>query len=291
MTKNGAAPVRVAFGDVSDPRVRDAVSTLAADAVLEPVLVGHGADLQGWDARLLGQAVEVPDGDDPLAALAAVLSDVRADAAVAGSLSNSPDVIRAGIRGLARQGLVVGAFVMQKGTRVATFADCSVTPEPTVHQLVEIAVAAAELHRATTGEQPRVGMLSFSTDGSADHPNVTKVRGATVILRSQHPELYVDGEMQFDTAVDPLVGSRKLPGSPVAGRANVLVFPTLDAGNIAYKVAERVGGARALGSFVLNLSHPWVDLSRGCSTDDLIDTARLVARAATTRHLTKEQIA
>lgn len=279
--------VKVGFADVSDDRVRAAVAALADGSAIEPVLVGTRADLTGVDGF---DTVVVEDGTSTLDALAALVRDGAAAAGVAGSLSSSPAVIRAGMRGLGARGVVSGCFLMRRGRRTATFADCSVVPDPTAHQLVHIAIAAADFHHAATGETPLVGMLSFSTAGSAEHPHVHKVREATAMLQAARPDLDVDGEMQFDVAVDAGVGLRKLPGSSVAGRANVLVFPTLDAGNIAYKITERVGGARALGSFVLNLAHPWVDLSRGCTTDDLIDTAQLVARAAEA-HRTKEQIA
>jgi phosphate acetyltransferase len=280
-------PLRVGFADVSDDRVRAAARALAASAAIKPVLVGTPAELNGVDGF---ETVVVDDGTPILDALAALVRDGSAAAGIAGSLSSSPAVIRAGIRGLGARGLVSGCFLMRRGQQTATFADCSVVPDPTAEQLVDIAIAAADFHRAATHETPLVGMLSFSTGGSAEHPHVHKVRAATGLLQAARPDLDVDGEMQFDVAVDADVGLRKLPGSSVAGRANVLVFPTLDAGNIAYKIAERVGGARALGSFVLNLTHPWVDLSRGCTTQDLIDTAQLVSRAATANR-TKEQIA
>jgi phosphate acetyltransferase len=280
-------PVRVGFADASDDRVRAAVTALAAATTIDPILVGTRSDVSGMTGL---ETILVEDGAPTLEALARLVRDGTVAAGVAGSLTSSPAVIRAGIRGLGTRGLVSGCFLMRRGRRTATFADCSVVPDPTAEQLVDIAEAAADFHRAATGETPLVGMLSFSTAGSAEHPHVHKVRQATALLRSARPDLDVDGEMQFDVAVDVGVGLRKLPGSSVAGRANVLVFPTLDAGNIAYKIAERVGGARALGSFVLNLTHPWVDLSRGCTTEDLIDTAQLVARAAHA-HRTKEQIA
>jgi phosphotransacetylase len=154
-----------------------------------------------------------------------------------------------------------------------TFADISVIPDPDAPQLARIAATAADAHAALTGEEPRVAMLSFSSFGSAEHADVVKVREAVALVRAARPDLAVDGEMQFDVAVTPEVAARKCPGSDVAGHANVLVFPDLGAANIAYKVAERLGGARAVGSFVLGLRRPWVDLSRGCSTQDIVDAA------------------
>lgn len=278
MTRPEHVPI-IAFGDTSDPRVREAASVLEREGVVTPLFV-RGAGDPAPPGRLDSHAV--PTGGMPLDVLAALVARPCVAAGIAGSLSSSAAVIRAGIRGLPSRGLVSGSFLMDIGGERTTYADCSVVPDPTDEQLADIAIAAADHHRACTGDDPRVGMLSFSTAGSAHHPAVEKVRRATAILRARRPDLVVEGEIQFDVAVDPAVGARKLPGSLVAGRANVLVFPSLDAGNIAYKVAERVGGARALGSFVLNLSKPWVDLSRGCSTEDLVETVRVLAALSST---------
>lgn len=264
----------VAFGDTSDPRVREAASRLLLAGVVTPLFVCGPGDPEP-PTGIEGHRIAA--GLDPLTELARIVSESSVAAGVAGSLSSSPSVIRAGIKGLPRRGLVTGCFVMKSEGAVTTFADCSVVPDPTDDQLADIAIAAADHHGACTGEEPRIGMLSFSTAGSANHPAVDKVRRATTMVRARRPDLVVEGEMQFDAAVDLEIGLRKFPDSIVAGRVNVMVFPTLDAGNIAYKVAERLGGARALGSFVLNLEKPWVDLSRGCTTDDVVDTVRLVA--------------
>src|SRR2546423_10040513 len=159
---------------------------------------------------------------------------------------------------------------MVRAAQVMTYADASVSPQPTAAQLAEIAIAAADCHRRVTGEEPRVAMLSFSSYGSAQHPDVDKVRQALALVREQAPDLCIDGEMQFDAAIDPEIGQRKAPGSPVAGYANVMVFPDLDAGNTGYKITERLGGFKAIGSFVLRLAKPWVDLSSGCSSQDVM---------------------
>ena len=206
-------------------------------------------------------------------------------AGVAGSTSTSASVIRAGLLGLGTAkvgGLVSGCFLMQKGERFMTYADASVNPQPSAAQLAEIAMSAADCHRRITGDEPLVAMLSFSSYGSAEHPDVTKVREALALVRAQQPDLCVDGEIQFDVAVMPEVGQRKAPGSPVAGRANVFIFPDLDAGNIGYKITERLGGWRAIGSLVVGLQRPWIDLSRGCAVHDVVDAAVAAACMRTT---------
>ena len=276
---------------------------------MRPVVVDPpaGADLPGtvevvsvhdaaWSARCADEYASLrrARGADVGDAVAAVQQPLLfmalyarlggADAGVAGSTSTSASVIRAGLIGLGTAkagGLVSGCFVMRRDGHTMTYADASVNPQPTPEQLVEIAASAADCHRRVTGDEPRVAMLSFSSYGSAEHPDVDKVRVAVELVKTKYPDLCVDGEMQFDAAIDPEIGQRKAPGSPVAGYANVLVFPDLDAGNIAYKITERLGGYKAIGSFVLGLSKPWVDLSRGCSSQDVVDVAEAAARMVT----------
>ena len=144
-------------------------------------------------------------------------------------------------------------------------------------QLADIAIASAETWQAITGEEPRVAMLSFSSSGSARHPNVANVQQATEIVRQRAPQLMVDGELQFDAAFVPEVAAQKAPASPLQGRANVMVFPSLEAGNIGYKIAQRLGGYRAVGPLIQGLAAPLHDLSRGCSVQEIIELALVAA--------------
>ena len=203
------------------------------------------------------------------------------DASVGGALHTTGDVIRAGLHALGmapNMDVVSSSFLMvMPDGRLFTFADCAIVPQPDARQLASIAMASAKTHRALTGTEPRVGMLSFSTKGSAKHADADKVLEALALIRQADPELVVDGELQVDAAIVPQVAEKKAPGSPVAGRANVLVFPDLDAGNIGYKLVQRLAGAEAIGPTVQGLAAPFMDLSRGCSWSDIVNVASIAA--------------
>lgn len=206
-----------------------------------------------------------------------------ADAFVAGSTASTGDVLRAALQcvGMPEGMSVVSSFfLMIFPEKTYSFADCAVVPNPDAAQLADIAITTAANHKKLTGEEPYVAMLSFSTKGSAKHELVDKVTSALEIVKSKKPDLKVDGELQFDAAVVDSVGKRKAPGSEVAGRANVLVFPDLQAGNIGYKIAQRLGGAEAVGPVVQGLKKPLFDLSRGCSVDDIVNTAAIACLMA-----------
>jgi len=209
-----------------------------------------------------------------------------ADGFVAGAVETSGDVAKAAIYcvGIDRSaGTLSSAFVIdidgcpygEKGAFI--FADCAIVPEPSARQLAGIAYSSADLFKFLFEKEPVVAMLSFSTKGSAKHRLVEKVVKATALAKKLYPDLTIDGELQLDSAVDEDVARRKCPDSPVAGKANVLVFPDLNCGNIGYKLIDRLAGGRAVGPLLQGLAKPCSDLSRGCSSEDIVDAIALTA--------------
>lgn len=221
------------------------------------------------------QALEIVK--DPLYFASAMLASGDANGCVAGSVATTGEVLRAAIQTIGlKQGsnVVSSTFLMSfEDGRVFTFGDCAVVPYPEADQLATIAMDSAQTHKKVTGIDPKVSMLSFSTKGSAEHERIDLVREALKIVKSYHPDFPVDGELQFDASVVPTIAKRKAPDSEVAGVANVFIFPNLDAANIGYKITERLAGATATGPIIQGLAKPMMDLSRGCSWEDIVNTA------------------
>ncbi len=242
---------------------------------------------KGVDAPAAREAVL-----DPLVFAALMVRLGHADGTVAGAVATTTDTVRAALQVIGRapgSALVSSFFLMmldaphhpKQGALV--FADCGLVVEPDAAELAAIALASARSFADLTGSVPKVAMLSFSTHGSARHDRVSKVIEATGLAREACPGLLIGGDLQFDSAFVPEINAAKAPGSPIAGDANVFVFPSLEAANIGYKIAQRIGGAKAIGPILQGLAHPANDLSRGCSADDVYHLIAVTGAQAAAR--------
>ncbi|UXU76425.1 MULTISPECIES: phosphate acetyltransferase [unclassified Paracoccus (in: a-proteobacteria)] len=295
----------LAEGD--DPRVAEAARALTAQGLARVTLMGgpqiagvsridpgqapdlaelaaHWVDLRA--SRGMTMELALQEMRDPIRQAAMRVRLGQADGTVGGAVATTADTVRAALQVIGKApgaGIVSSFFLMLSCGKDAPvqggmiFSDCGLVISPDAQQLAAIALSAADSCRQLLDEVPRVALLSFSTAGSADHPSLARIREALAIVRATAPDLEIDGEIQFDAALDDAIRARKAPGSALTGRPNVFIFPDLAAGNIGYKIAQRLGGLVAVGPILQGLARPANDLSRGCSVEDIIAATAITA--------------
>lgn len=284
-----------------DERVREAAKILKKEGIIEPIVLTDGEEIEGvttinvhdYDiTEMVDAFVERRKGKiDAEGAKKLVLEDKnyfgtmlvymkKASGLVSGACHSTANTVRPALQIIKMKKpfkKTSGVFVMMKGTERYIFTDCAINIAPTSEDIAENAIISYETAKSFGIDEPKIALLSFSTKGSASSEEVDKVANALKLIKEQAPELVVDGELQFDAAFVPKVGETKAKGSPVAGHANVFVFPSLEAGNIGYKIAQRMGGFEAIGPILQGLNSPVNDLSRGCSTEDVVALSYLTA--------------